>query len=252
MPRNSRWAIQDYPVPWRVIAHLKELVLKSVRHKMDFHPHDPDHRILDTFLTVLRGQWGNTEPETQLKRTVRFLKTYMLPLGIEAPRRLEPDAVLDEQLKLLVMNTLVPELEEFLRRNKKPRPEYYIPFWKRAHFYRKMQELQGLMQAQKRAQNREWDREWKQNLSRDLNRLMKPILKCEERAWSPALHGSPEQDVSIFFHRWLKDNNSLDPWVPFAHSDFNWTPELMMQDFDAWMHEIQNRIFALNRAAAGS
>lgn len=250
MHRNSKWIVQDYTVHWRTIEKLGELVRESIRHKLDFHPHDPDERILNTFLKLLRGQWGNTPAEAQLKRTVRFLKTYMLPLGISPHRWLQANAVLDEQLKNMVVDSLIPQLEAFIDSNPL-RPEYYIPFWQRAHFYRKMQELQGLMQAQKQAERRGWNPNWKQELGRSINDVMKPILKCEDRAWYPPLHGSPEQDVLIFFEKWLKDNDSLDPWVPVPHPHLKWTPELMIQDFEMWMEEIQRRIFALNRAAAG-
>ena len=108
------------------------------------------------------------------------------------------------------------------------------------------------MQAQKQAERRGWNPNWKQELGRSINDVMKPILKCEDRAWYPPLHGSPEQDVSIFFEKWLKDENPLDTWVPVSHPHLKWTPEMMIQDFELWMEEIQRRIFALNRAAAGS
>ena len=39
-----------------------------------------------------------------------------------------------------------------------------------------------------------------------------------------SFHGSPEQDVFVFFEKWLKDENPLDTWVQFRIRTSNGRP----------------------------
>lgn len=231
---KQKWDVQEYAVHWRGVVHdLPELVRDAIAHKLDFHPHDPDNKILDAFLRVLRGTWGNTPPETQLRRTIRFLGTYARPFGIYFKDKLRADATLMEQLHCMVEQTLVPGLRAFIQDNPL-RPEYYIRPWHRVDFYKKLHALHPNAKAA---------------LNADLDRLVKPLLKGDDGAWFGA-NATPKDAVVAFFNAWLPDRDPDRPWPKFTHPDRPWSPEQMVVDFALWTRELQLRLHEAARARA--
>lgn len=227
---KQRFVTQEWPVPWKMIKELETLVKTAILHKMDFHPRDRDAKILNAFLHLLPGHWENKDAAAQLKRTDTFLRTYARPFRIYAPD-FTPDVTLMEQIHSFVKNTLIPELKTFIKAHRM-RPEYYVPPWLRHDFYNKLHELHP-----GRARD----------LNRDLNRYMKPLLKGDRNAWS-GLNATPLQDVLIFFHEWLKDEDPNNPWQMFAQPHLaherGWAPEQLVHgDFSLWMREIQRRLY---------
>lgn len=236
-PNASRWFIQEYHVHWREIEHeLRELLQKAIDHKMDFHPHDPGGRILEGFLTVLRGKWGDTPPETQLARTLRFLGTYARPFGIYFKEKLRAEATLMEQLHDMVRRTLLPGLRKFLKRHPEPRPQYYIRPWHRTDFYEKLHALHPDDTAA---------------LNRDLDELLKPLLKGDNHAWFGRGATQPKDDVLAFFRAWLPDAGPNDQWTKFTHPGLRWSPEQMVTDFALWKRELQKRLYKRAAERAG-
>ena len=74
-----------------------------------------------------------------------------------------------------------------------------------------------------------------------------PLLKGDRNAWS-GLNATPLQDVLIFFHEWLKDEDPNSPWQMFAQPHLaherGWAPEQLVHgDFSLWMREIQRRLY---------
>ena len=233
---KRKWDVQEYAVHWREVVHkLPELVRSAIEHKMDFHPHDPDEKILEAFLTVLRGNWGNASPADQLHRTKRFLATYVQPLRIFPKHWLKADGTLMEQLHYMVEETLVPELEAFIKNNP-PRPHYYIRPWLRVDFYKKLHALHPGAAAA---------------LNADLNRLMKPLLKGDNSVWFGGGGATPKDVVLEFFSAWLPDRDRNHPWPKFEHPNLPWSPEQMMLDFPLWKREVQLRLHEAARSRAG-
>lgn len=234
--RKRKWDVQEYAVHWREVAReLPDLIRSAIEHKMDFHPHDPGNKILDAFLAVLRGTWGNTPPETQLRRTIRFLGTYARPFGIHFRDKLRADGTLMEQLRCMVEQTLVPGLRTFIQDNPL-RPQYYIRPWHRVDFYKKLHALHPGAAAA---------------LNADLDRLMKPLLKGDDSAWFGA-NATPKDAALEFFKAWLPDRDRNRPWPKFTHPNLPWSPEQMVVDFSLWAREVQLRLHEAARERAGA
>ena len=232
---KRKWDVQEYAVHWREVVHeLPELVRSAIEHKMDFHPHDPDNKIFDAFMAVLRGNWGNASPADQLRRTTRFLGTYARPFGIYFKDKLRADGTLMEQLHNMVERTLVPGLRAFIRDNPL-RPQYYIRPWHRVDFYKKLHALHPGAAAA---------------LNADLDRLMKPLLKGDDGAWFRA-NAAPKDAAIEFFNAWLPDRDRNHPWPKFTHPNLPWSPEQMVLDFSLWTREVQLRLHAAARERAG-